>query len=414
VRTDQGQQYSFRSTDHGDNWSAPEPTTLRSPASPASIMRLPGSDKLLAVFNDFSGQFPFATGKGTYSGRTPLASAISSDGGRTWHHHRLLEGDPQKDYCYTAVHYVGDYVLLSYMAISTNLGRPIQLCIRRTALKWIAGEDDTLELRARAVLHHVMDTEASWIKIHAAEALMAGGEAIEIRDKFLALAPQADSVPFRVGIWRVLANTSPTAEARAKCVAEVEKIYLNAKSPDRSQAIETLCKLRVRVSDAVLEDVRRNVSDPTAPLHAISLWSARLADEPQSLDHLIAALGSVKDDDRAIAAYSLRFLRETDPTLLRALASAADAEKPGTRAYAYLLSAAFASKADPSKSAAWRAKLEGILANGSTEARFEACYGLLSQAHLADLPKYTPLLNDDGADSRVGAALTILYVHARE
>jgi len=63
---------------------------------------------------------------------------------------------------------------------------------------------------------------------------------------------------------------------------------------------------------------------------------------------------------------------------------------------------------------AWRTALEEVLAKGSMDARFEVCNGLLSQATAASLPLYTSLLDDPGADTRVGAALTILYGGVRE
>ncbi len=57
--------YIFRSADRGKTWTAPEPTSLKSPCSPASIKRLPGSSDLLAIYNDHSGDFPFPKNKRT-------------------------------------------------------------------------------------------------------------------------------------------------------------------------------------------------------------------------------------------------------------------------------------------------------------------------------------------------------------
>ena len=51
---------------------------------------------------------------------------------------------------------------------------------------------------------------------------------------------------------------------------------------------------------------------------------------------------------------------------------------------------------------------------GNMETRFEACNGMVQQVAPEDLPRYAPLLDDPGADTRVGAALTILYVRARK
>ncbi len=73
MRTDLGAQFVSSSTNAGVYWSPPVATALKSPLSPASIKRLPGSPDLLAVFNDHSGQFRFTPGR-----RTPLVAAISA------------------------------------------------------------------------------------------------------------------------------------------------------------------------------------------------------------------------------------------------------------------------------------------------------------------------------------------------
>lgn len=131
VRTDQGSQWGFRSNDHGDHWTPPEPTQLVSPVSPASIKRIPGTDKLLAVYNDHSGRYPFPKGK-----RTPLVAAISDDGAKTWPRRRLVEGDPGEWLCYTAIHFTPDAVLLAYCAGDDQVGRLARLRIRRIERSW--------------------------------------------------------------------------------------------------------------------------------------------------------------------------------------------------------------------------------------------------------------------------------------
>ncbi len=132
VRTDQGTQYGFRSTDGGDTWTPPAATSLVSPVSPASIKRLPGSDALLAIYNDHSGRFPFLKGK-----RTPLVAALSSDGGKTWPEAKLIEDDPDGWFCYTAIHFTGEAVLLAYCAGDSEVGRLARLRIRRIERGWL-------------------------------------------------------------------------------------------------------------------------------------------------------------------------------------------------------------------------------------------------------------------------------------
>jgi hypothetical protein len=132
ARTDQGVQYGFTSVDHGKDWTAPAPTELKSPTSPASIKRLPNSTDLLAIYNDHSGRFPFPPKR-----RAPLVAAISTDNGRTWPKAKLIEEDPNGWYCYTAMYFADDAMLLAYCAGDDKVGGLNRLRIRRISLDWL-------------------------------------------------------------------------------------------------------------------------------------------------------------------------------------------------------------------------------------------------------------------------------------
>ncbi len=133
-RTDKGSQFVCESKDSGKTWSSPQPSAMKSPVSPASIKRLPGTSDLLAVYNDHSGAFPFPVGK-----RTPLVSAISKDGGRTWTQRMALETDADGWYCYTAMQFTDDAVLLAYCAGDSKIGGLNRLRIRRVPLSALQG-----------------------------------------------------------------------------------------------------------------------------------------------------------------------------------------------------------------------------------------------------------------------------------
>lgn len=130
-RTDQGAQFESRSADRGQTWTAPAAGEMKSPASPASLKRIPGEDRLLGIWNDHSGQFPMVKGK-----RTPLVAGLSRDGGKTWPKRRLIEEAPDGWYCYTAIHFVDQAVLLAYCAGDSKVGGLNRLRIRRIDLDW--------------------------------------------------------------------------------------------------------------------------------------------------------------------------------------------------------------------------------------------------------------------------------------
>jgi sialidase-1 len=112
-RTDRGSQFRSTSDDGGATWAPAGPTDLASPLSPASVARVPKTGDLLLVWNDHSpaGLDPKVKGK-----RTPLTVAVSKDDGRTWAARKTLYADPAGWYCYTAIAFVDDRVLLGHCA----------------------------------------------------------------------------------------------------------------------------------------------------------------------------------------------------------------------------------------------------------------------------------------------------------
>jgi Neuraminidase (sialidase) len=116
-RTDQGCQMRSYSADSGITWSPAEPTNLLSPVSPATFERIPQTGDILLAWNDHTHVDDAHRGK-----RTPFRVAISRDEGQTWENVKTLEDDPAGWYCYTAMEFVGDHVLLAYCA--TGAGMP--------------------------------------------------------------------------------------------------------------------------------------------------------------------------------------------------------------------------------------------------------------------------------------------------
>ncbi|HWI56624.1 MAG TPA: sialidase family protein [Bacillota bacterium] len=120
LRTRLGCLYQSFSTDAGETWSAPEPTQLYSPESPATIQRLP-QGPLVLVWNDHRNR-PEKDRVARPPIRTPLALALSRDEGKTWEAPVVLESGAQNGYCYTALEVVGSRLLLGYCAHASPWG----------------------------------------------------------------------------------------------------------------------------------------------------------------------------------------------------------------------------------------------------------------------------------------------------
>jgi hypothetical protein len=117
VRTDTGFQYQTWSDDGGDTWLPFVASDLPSPLSPASIKRIPGHTALMLVWNDHTQLAP-----ANRKWRTPFAVALSHDEGKTWQPSRILEDDPNGWYCYTAIEFIDDRILLGHCAGDRRTG----------------------------------------------------------------------------------------------------------------------------------------------------------------------------------------------------------------------------------------------------------------------------------------------------
>ncbi len=133
MRTDAGVQYISYSMDGGENWSPAHASGIVSPLSPASIERIPSTNDLVLVWNNNDGQIAQIAGK-----RTPLSIAISDDDGKTWTSQRTLADNPNGWYCYTAIDFIDDYVILGYCAGDRTKNNGLaETHISRLSLDWI-------------------------------------------------------------------------------------------------------------------------------------------------------------------------------------------------------------------------------------------------------------------------------------
>lgn len=270
-----------------------------------------------------------------------------------------------------------------------------------------------LERRARAVLAEALVAEKAFVKVHAAEALIALGEKADARRVFRAELPAANTVsPYRIGVWRVLASASETPEERAQWIARTEAVLLDDSASDRLHAIESLGKL----GHAPIGPVRaaaEAMAKGSAADAVFPHWVLHLAGDKSALPAIVAALDSDDPIARLRAAYVLRWLHVDDPATRAAIARTAEREPSTSKGHAIILGAAVTLEADPARTPAWITALEQILANGAPGARYDACQTLMGRYPVADLTRFTPLLDHPDGDARIGAAWAILHVSAR-
>jgi hypothetical protein len=136
ARTDLGRQYEMFSADRGENWTLPAPSRFTSPNSPLSMKPLPGKERLLAIWNPVPA-YETRSLRAPGGDRTPLVFATGPGPIGPWSAARILEGpaEPTAGYCYTAIHFTKDAVLLAYCAGGeADKSRLARIRIRRIPL----------------------------------------------------------------------------------------------------------------------------------------------------------------------------------------------------------------------------------------------------------------------------------------
>ena len=101
MRSVAGGNFFSYSPDRGETWTKPYLSPLRGVVAPPYLTTIPRSGDLLAIWSYGMTE------------RTPLTSAISKDGGKTWGPVKLLEQSEDYGYGYTSVNFIGDRVYIT-------------------------------------------------------------------------------------------------------------------------------------------------------------------------------------------------------------------------------------------------------------------------------------------------------------
>jgi sialidase-1 len=137
-RSSDGAQYEASSQDNGESWSeACLSQHFPSPLAPLSMKLNPKSGELFAIWCDRDPRWQIDALAESW-GRTPLVMARSKDNGHSWYGHRLLEAKADHGYCYTAMFFTEEALLLAYCCGGGKDSQVLQdLRIRRVPLESI-------------------------------------------------------------------------------------------------------------------------------------------------------------------------------------------------------------------------------------------------------------------------------------
>lgn len=116
ARTTGGYAYRALSDDQGGSWGAFEPIVEFSmPCSPQSMARLPGSGRIIMIYNDRQG-VPFASPE--FFRRSSMSVAVSDDDARSWRRLGLLEPEDSPSNCYCSICFIdGESVFTYYQGV---------------------------------------------------------------------------------------------------------------------------------------------------------------------------------------------------------------------------------------------------------------------------------------------------------
>lgn len=250
------------------------------------------------------------------------------------------------------------------------------------------------------MLRQSFANESGFIRIHAAEALVEQGQGAEVA---AVLAKEAVDPPpmVRIGIWRVLAQTSSGA-ARDEFIAKLRRVMLTPGESDRIQATESLAKLDCSLPDD-REAIERLARESTPAHSCHCLWLLALSGDATAESRLADKLEGNDEIARLASSYILGRLPKVSPDSVRRLIAAADKEPPSSAALGYMLGAALLRVGDPTTADRIKAKLVERLTTGGASEKYAAALALGAVGQHADLKFLEPLLREPG-DPRIGAA----------
>jgi hypothetical protein len=287
--------------------------------------------------------------------------------------------------------------------------------------------------KSLTLLRKVLAEQPAWIKVHAAEYLIWAGYPDGVREVFIKEHEQfGDQSPYRIGIWRVLAQSATSETERTIWTDKIKKAFLDPEAQDRLHASESLAKLRISPFPDDPDLTEETLASPVKPLAIYTLWSVAYTSDQQfgrsqaKLISLVSDSPQKESAAKSMAAYAIRHLGNVRAADWERLARAALKEPAGSPARVYLLAAAWVTcpenETDPGLLTLLHNHLLGYQ-NANTKAeRSEMAMALAAGGNAQDLPVLRSLLNNENSlgneaddyDVMAAAAYAILRIEERQ
>ena len=282
---------------------------------------------------------------------------------------------------------------------------------------------DSLRAEALQTLRDNLETQSRWEKVHAAEYLLWLGYPQKVQQTFEEERQQFELVsPYRIGIWRVLAQTAHTPEDRIRWVNKILEAFADLEGTDRIHAAETLAKLKVSPSDTHAAITQRTINSKDASLATYTGWASLYASAESTPNERNNFFELIHDDDaqvRRLAAYAIRQMGSLEGQPWYQLAQSALSEPDTSPAKINMLSAAIVTApSDSTQSETYQQARQKLVPGGTLTMaeQTEMISALAAVGSTTVLPMLTELLQSDEqpADLKSAAAYAILSIDARQ
>ena len=291
-----------------------------------------------------------------------------------------------------------------------------------------SGVSDSLREEALRELRTNLATQSRWEKVHAAEYLLWLGYPQKVQQTFEEERKKSESVsPYRIGIWRVLAQVAPTPEEKSVWTDKILQAFLDRHGSDRIHAAETLAKLKISPFDSDVATAQEAMNGEDTALSTYTGWAALYTSKDSSQnnqDNFFRLLGHDDTRIRRLAAYAWRQIGNLPGQKWHQLAEIAFTEPTTSGARINLLSATVVTAPpDSAQSQTYQQAKSALLQapdSLSITEQTEVINALAEMGTPEDLPRLVTLLHtkdvsgESNADVRSAAAYAILQINARQ